>query len=72
LEHKCKENKLFVVLFKDVSNEEVEAPLVAKLPDPTELTLPSDTPKVEPIFSMSSLTRFSSPQTLKLIGYIKN
>jgi hypothetical protein len=60
-----------VVLFEDVSNEEVEAPLVEKLPNPTDIILPSHTPKVELIFSLNSLTRFSSPQTLKLIGYVK-
>jgi hypothetical protein len=36
------------------------------------MTPPSDPPKVEPVISLNALTRFSTPQTLKLIGYIKH
>jgi hypothetical protein len=39
---------------------------------PTDITPPSDQPEVEPVISLNSLTGFSAPQTLKLIGYIKN
>jgi hypothetical protein len=39
---------------------------------PTDITPPSDPPEVEPVISLNSLTSFSSPQTLKLIGYIKH
>jgi hypothetical protein len=41
-------------------------------PEPTDMTPPSDPPKVEPVISLNALTGFSSPQTLKLIGYIKH
>jgi hypothetical protein len=34
--------------------------------------LPSDPPKVESLISLNALTSFSTPQTLKLIGYIKH
>jgi len=36
------------------------------------MTPPSDPLKVEPIISLNALTGFSTPQTLKLIGYIKH
>jgi hypothetical protein len=36
------------------------------------MTPPSDPPEVKPIISLNSLTHFSTPQTLKLIGYIKH
>jgi hypothetical protein len=36
------------------------------------MTPPSDPPQVELMISLNALTGFSSPQTLKLIGYIKN
>jgi hypothetical protein len=45
---------------------------VAELPEPTDLTPPSDPPEVEPVISLNALTGFSAPQTLKLIGYIKH
>jgi hypothetical protein len=70
--HKCKEKNYFMAISEDVSEEEVEAPLVVELLDPTNITLPLDPPDVEPIISLNYLTRFSAPQTLKLIGYIKN
>jgi hypothetical protein len=34
--------------------------------------LSSDPPKFEPLISLNSLTSISTPQTLKLIGYIKH
>jgi hypothetical protein len=45
---------------------------VVESPEPTDMTPPSDPPEVEPVISLNALTRFSSPQTLKLIGYIKH
>jgi hypothetical protein len=41
-------------------------------PEITDITPPSDPPKVEPVISLNSLTGFSAPQNLKLIGYIKH
>jgi hypothetical protein len=45
---------------------------VEELPPPSDLTPLSGPPKVEPMISLNALTGFSAPQTLKLIGYIKN
>jgi hypothetical protein len=71
LGHKCKEQNLFMAISEDVSKEDVEAPLVPVSPETTNITPPSDPPEIEPVISLNSLTGFSSPQTLKLIGYIK-
>ena len=61
-----------MVISKDVSEEEVEAPPMTESPEPTNLTPPSNPPEVELVISLNSLTGFSAPQTLKLIGYIKH
>jgi hypothetical protein len=71
-EHKCKEENIFMAISEDVSEDDVEPPPVSKSPEPTDMTPPSDPPKVEPIISLDSLTGFSAPQTLNLIGYIKH
>jgi hypothetical protein len=56
----------------DILEEDVETPLVSKSPKITNITPPSEPPEVEPIISLNDLTSFSSPQTLKLISYIKH
>jgi hypothetical protein len=70
--HKCKEQNIFMAISEDVSEEEVMFPLWKSYPNQVDLTSPSDPPEVEPMISLNSLTSFSSPQTLKLIGYIKH
>jgi hypothetical protein len=70
--HKCKEHKIFMVVTEDISEEDVVVPPVEELPPPSDLTPPSDPPEVDPVISLNALTGFSAPQTLKLIGYIKN
>jgi hypothetical protein len=45
---------------------------VSVSPEPTDITPPSDPPKVEPVISLNDLTGFYAPQTLKLIRYIKH
>jgi hypothetical protein len=70
--HKRKEKNIFMATSEDVLEDDVEAPLVAASPQPTNLIPPSDPPEVEPIISLNALTSFSTPQTLKLIGYIKH
>jgi hypothetical protein len=72
LGHKCKEQNIFMAMTEDVSEEEAVVPPMEELPPPVDLTPPSDPPEVEPVISLNSLTGFSAPQTLKLIGYIKN
>jgi hypothetical protein len=70
--HKCKEQNIFMAILEDVSEEDVEAPLVSMSPEPTDITPPSNPPEVEPDISLNALTGFSAPQTLKLIGYFKH
>jgi hypothetical protein len=70
--HKFKEQNIFMAIFEEVLEEAVEAPPFVELPEPTNITPLSDAPEVEPIISLNALTRFSSPQTLNLIGYIKH
>jgi hypothetical protein len=70
--HKCKEQKIFMAIFEDILKEDVETPLVSESPKITDITPPSDPPEVEPVISLNALTGFSTPQTLKLIGYIKH
>jgi hypothetical protein len=70
--HKCKEQKLFMVVTEDIYEEDVVIPPVEELPPPLDLTPPSNPPDVDLMISLNALTSFSTPQTLKLIGYIKN
>ena len=68
LGHKCKEQNIFMAISEDISEEDVETPLVSESPEITDIT----PPEVGPVISLNALTGFSTPQTLKLIGYIKN
>jgi hypothetical protein len=72
LGHKCKEQNLFMAISEDISEEDVETPFVSKSPESTDITPTSDPPEVELFISLNALTGFSTPQTLKLIGYIKH
>jgi hypothetical protein len=72
LGHKCKEQNIFMAISEDISEEDVETPLVFESPEITDITPPSDPLEVELIISLNALTSFSAPQTLKLIGYIKH
>jgi hypothetical protein len=70
--HKCKEQNLFMAISEDISEEDVETPLVSESPESTDITPPSNPPKLEPVISLNALIGFSAPQTLKIIGYIKH
>jgi hypothetical protein len=70
--HKCKEKKIFMAVTEDLPDEDVVVPPMEELPPPSNLTLRSDPPEVDSMISLNALTGFSAPQTLKLIGYIKN
>jgi hypothetical protein len=70
--HKCKEQNICMAISKDVSEDDIEAPLVSMSPELIDMTPPSDPHKVEPFISLNALTGFSTPQTLKIIGYIKH
>jgi hypothetical protein len=72
LGHKCKEQNLFMAISEDISEEDVETPLMSESPETTDITPPSGSPEVEPVISLNSLARFYALQTLKLIGYIKH
>ena len=71
-EHKCKKQKLFIDVIEDLSEEDVVVPHAKELPPLSDLTPTYDPPVVDPMISLNALTGFSAPQTLKLIGYIKN
>jgi hypothetical protein len=43
--HKCKEQNIFMAISEDVSEEDVETPLVSESPEPTDITPPSDPPE---------------------------
>jgi hypothetical protein len=70
--HKCKQKNLFMAIFEEILEEDEENPSMSESLESTDITPPSDPPKVEPIISLNSLTGFSAPQTLKIIGYIKH
>jgi hypothetical protein len=72
LGHKCKEKNLFMSIFEDISEDNIETPLVSESPETLDITPLSDPPEVELVISLNALTSFSAPQTLKLIGYIKH
>jgi hypothetical protein len=42
--HKCKEQKLFMAISEDISEEDVETPLVFESPEITDITPPLDPP----------------------------
>jgi hypothetical protein len=42
----CKEQNIFMAIFEDVSEDNVEAPLMAESPEPTKMNPPSDPPKL--------------------------
>jgi hypothetical protein len=70
--HKCKEQNTFMAISEDISEEDVETPLVSESLENTDITPSSDPPEVEPVISINALTGFSAPQTLRLISYIKH
>ena len=69
---KCKEQKHFMDISEDISEDDVEAPLMSESLEATDITPPSNPPEVELVISLDSLTVFSTPQSLKLISYIRH
>jgi hypothetical protein len=61
LGHKCKEQKIFMAISEDISEEDVETPLVSESPESIDLTPPSDPPEVELVISLNALIGFSTP-----------
>jgi hypothetical protein len=72
LGQKCKEQNHFMAISRDILEEDVETPLVPESLEITDINPPSDPPKVEPIISLNDITSFSTPETLRLIDYIKH
>jgi len=72
LGHKCKEQKLYMAISEDISEEDIETPLVSESPETLDITPPSDPPEVELVISLNAFIGFSAPQTLNLICYIKH
>jgi hypothetical protein len=72
LGHKCKEQKIFMSISEEISEEDEENPSMSESPESTDITPSSDPPEVESVISLNALTGFSAPQMLKLIGYIKH
>jgi hypothetical protein len=70
--HKCKEQNLFMAISEEIQEDNDDTSPLPELPETYEINSPSDPPEVEPIISLNALTRFSAPQTLKLIDYIKH
>jgi hypothetical protein len=67
--HKCKEQKLFMVIFEDVAYKEAKVSPMEELPPTDDTTLFPDPLEVEPLISLHALASFSAPQTLELIGH---
>jgi hypothetical protein len=62
IQHKCKEQNIFMSISEDVSEEDVEAPPVDESPETTNMTPPYDPPKVEQVLiSLNALTVFYAP-----------
>jgi hypothetical protein len=61
-----------MAIFEDVSDEDFEVSPEATLPPTDDIMSPSNPLEVEPLISLHTLTSFSSPQTIKMIGYIKH
>jgi hypothetical protein len=70
--HTCNEQNLFMDIYEDISEEDIETPFVTKSPKTPDITPPSDPLEVEPVISLNALTGFSTPQILKIISYIKH
>jgi hypothetical protein len=61
-----------MAISEDIQEEDVDNTPMPKSPEISDINPPSDPPEEEPIISLNALTGFSTPQTLKLIGYIKH
>jgi hypothetical protein len=61
LGHKCKEQKIFMAISEDISEEDVETPLVPESPEPIDIAPPLDLTELELVISLNSLTSFYDP-----------
>jgi hypothetical protein len=63
---------IFMDISKDVFDEDVDVSHVQEIPQIDDPTPPYEPPEFELLISLNALSGFFAPQTLKLIGYIKN
>jgi hypothetical protein len=59
--HKCKEQNLFMAIFEDIQEEDIDTSPVTESPEISDIIPPSNPPEVEPIISLNALTSFSTP-----------
>jgi len=59
-------------IYEDISEDDGDALPQEPLPQPSDDIPPFEQPDVEPQISLHVLIDISSPQTLKLVGYIKH
>jgi hypothetical protein len=50
-----------MAILEDISEEDVQTPLVSESPETSDITPPSDPPEIEPVISLNALTSFSAP-----------
>ena len=73
--HKCKEQKLFQIDMQTPTHPEENAPEESLMDEPEEHTIAQEEPETqqeEPLISLHALVGMTSPQTLKIKGYIKH
>jgi hypothetical protein len=58
--HKCKEQKIFMAISEEISEEDEKTPSMSESPESINITPPSDPPEVEPVISHNALTGFST------------
>jgi hypothetical protein len=61
-----------MAMSEDMSEEYGDVSPSKSIPQFDDPISPSNTPEVEMLISLNALTGISTPQNLKLIGYIKN
>jgi hypothetical protein len=62
LGHKCKEQKIFMAIFEEISDEDEETPSVSESPESTDITPPSDPTEVELVISLNAFTGSPFPK----------
>ena len=77
-DHRCKEQKLFQIdmttqaLTEDTTTEDTLELQIEDTNTPTQGDIKLNFPHEEPLISLHALSGISTPQTLKLVGYIKH
>jgi hypothetical protein len=69
--HKCKEQKIFMAIFEDFSDREIDVHQDEELPQEYVHSSHSDPLEVELLISLNSINGIFAPQTLNLIKHRK-